>query len=394
MQDIQGYIPEGLREEELFKHITTVFKEYTLHLFNTGYLDIDTKSKGLFVACWKPTTAYKSGDRIQFIPDYWAASIPTRAGQFIQPLIDNGHYYRSIQSGLGNVLGLTGTTEPSWPTTVGTTILDGEVTWECAVNYGLYFRCLVAGISGSSYPRFESITADATMLQDNAIEWLSETITLKDVVVENYTEFGYKYIIDMFTLNEKELQTLDAYLHLIHYLKGSKAGLELILNILDITYRIGEWWEEPGELSPWQFELYINLNQVSISPDSITKIRAFVRNYVYPELVLILEYGSLDQVYTVMGSINDRVIGGTIQIAAGGYGFDYGNNYGLINFSAWQSLTSYVIGAQIRPIVANGFYYQANNAGVSGNSEPSWPTIINNTIVDGAITWVCKNQVT
>ncbi len=47
----------------------------------------------------------------------------------IKTALPHTYYYRAI------VAGTCGTSEPSWPTTIGATIIDGEVTWECRGAY-------------------------------------------------------------------------------------------------------------------------------------------------------------------------------------------------------------------------------------------------------------------
>jgi hypothetical protein len=41
----------------------------------------------------------------------------------------------------------------------------------------------------------------------------------------------------------------------------------------------------------------------------------------------------------------------------------------------------------VQPTTENGFYYHCTTGGQAGASEPSWPTTIGGTVVDGGITW-------
>jgi len=55
----------------------------------------------------------------------------------------------------------------------------------------------------------------------------------------------------------------------------------------------------------------------------------------------------------------------------------------------WITVTAYALGYSICP---NSYRYEATTAGTSGASEPTWPTTIGSTVVDGTVTWTCVAQ--
>jgi hypothetical protein len=58
--------------------------------------------------------------------------------------------------------------------------------------------------------------------------------------------------------------------------------------------------------------------------------------------------------------------------------------------NTWAATTAYALGAQVKPTVSNGLYYVCIVAGTSGSTQPTWPTTLNATIVDGTCTWACQ----
>jgi hypothetical protein len=61
--------------------------------------------------------------------------------------------------------------------------------------------------------------------------------------------------------------------------------------------------------------------------------------------------------------------------------------------SAWQATFNYAVGDVVEPVTPNGFLYQATaDAGNSGGAEPTWPTTLGQTVVDGGITWTCRRK--
>jgi len=60
----------------------------------------------------------------------------------------------------------------------------------------------------------------------------------------------------------------------------------------------------------------------------------------------------------------------------------------VANVGAWMPLTDYGEGDKVMPSVTNGFwYYVSTDNGGSGETEPVWPTVDEDTVADGGLIW-------
>lgn len=57
--------------------------------------------------------------------------------------------------------------------------------------------------------------------------------------------------------------------------------------------------------------------------------------------------------------------------------------------AAWTASTVTALAAKRRPTVANGYVYTATVGGTTGGTQPTWPTTVGATVVDGTVTWTC-----
>lgn len=65
--------------------------------------------------------------------------------------------------------------------------------------------------------------------------------------------------------------------------------------------------------------------------------------------------------------------------------------------TAWAASTAYALGDFVRPTsIADGslFVYECTVAGTSGTTEPTWPTVDGQTVVDGSVTWTARQRKT
>lgn len=57
---------------------------------------------------------------------------------------------------------------------------------------------------------------------------------------------------------------------------------------------------------------------------------------------------------------------------------------------SWAATTVYATGTRRKPTVSNNFFYEATTGGTSAGTEPTWPLVVGNTVVDGTVTWTCR----
>jgi len=67
--------------------------------------------------------------------------------------------------------------------------------------------------------------------------------------------------------------------------------------------------------------------------------------------------------------------------------------YSGIFYKAWTSSTSYSLGDTIVPTPKNGHCYVCTSAGISGISQPSWPTARSARVTDGTIIWTESTKI-
>lgn len=58
--------------------------------------------------------------------------------------------------------------------------------------------------------------------------------------------------------------------------------------------------------------------------------------------------------------------------------------------ASWQSLSAYNLGDVVQAATdpGTGFFFRCTVAGTTGSTEPFWPTVIENTVQDGTVTWM------
>ena len=74
--------------------------------------------------------------------------------------------------------GVTGESEPSWPTVLGGTVVDNEVTWEAVNANTVVWRATPIYKTGSVEPTWPA--AQDAVVNDNSIQWVAEPLRVTD----------------------------------------------------------------------------------------------------------------------------------------------------------------------------------------------------------------------
>ncbi|MDZ7831621.1 MAG: hypothetical protein U5L07_07700 [Desulfobacterales bacterium] len=109
-------------------------------------------------------------------------------------------------------------------------------------------------------------------------------------------------------------------------------------------------------------------------------------------LLYVTEYADLNAQDKIGAGITDyaawpggpQALGGN----SNGIGNATGNDTWAVN--KWSAETAYSLGDECIPDASQtGYTYRVTSAGTTGATEPTWPTTLGNTVVDGAVTWEC-----
>jgi hypothetical protein len=95
----------------------------------------------------------------------WQASTTSVSGDIVQPSTANGYKYEAQSNGASD------TAEPTWPTTIGATVVDNEVTWRCIdeIHQGAEIRLATSQAGLDSATPGDSLSLAASIAGGTAI---------------------------------------------------------------------------------------------------------------------------------------------------------------------------------------------------------------------------------
>lgn len=121
-------------------------------------------------------------------------------------------------------------------------------------------------------------------LKDVKYKYKDNTQLSSEAVKNTILEQGFEYIVDvMNTVENLEFNTMLSFMDVVNQLKGTRAGLELVLKLMGFDSIINEWWEDPSvEKDKWSYEIIVIFNSSNVPNifDTVEKVRVFSDNYV------------------------------------------------------------------------------------------------------------------
>lgn len=114
--------------------------------------------------------------------------------------------------------------------------------------------------------RYKIIFTNLDKLDDLTLDYLLLECGIAgsiEIIFIKSREDKIKFISNYVTLNK---------------LRGTKAGIEYALKMLDVTAEITEWFEDPEELEPYWFKIKIISDKI-LSDDELRLLRAYIKEY-------------------------------------------------------------------------------------------------------------------
>lgn len=145
-----------------------VISTSTGNVVQTGDVGVWFKST---VSATAPPTAAKVSIGCTATSDGTALNVDQFSWNYVTGAAATGLAYKSVQTEAGT----SGAEEPTWPTSVGGTVVDNEVTWEAVTTGSVTWEASSVLTSGSSEPTWP--TQSGAYVSDNNIAW--ETVPLR-----------------------------------------------------------------------------------------------------------------------------------------------------------------------------------------------------------------------
>ena len=167
---------------------------------------------------------------------------------------------------------------------------------------------------------------DEELLVEESLPSSKWNLDIQDIETLNSLseELGLDYITSVLLLTKETLKSLLEHAFLLRYLKGSRAGLERVLELLGIAYTVTEWWEKSPPGDEFTFDLEVDLNLSQVKPDTVGKLLTFLRSYVYPLVNLVVkwcaDFAELDAAFLGGEVSEERGAVGGINLFVQGFG--------------------------------------------------------------------------
>lgn len=125
-------------------------------------------------------------------------------------------------------------------------------------------------------------------------------------------DLGYGYILDLLSTSDDNLSNILFLLPLIHYLKDTKKGLEIVFSLLQnnekpVKTKVTVWHETNPVQEEDTFSVESDIDLASVDANFFEKFDTFIRKYVYPTLSGLKVSYSVSGTHTLLPVITTKV---------------------------------------------------------------------------------------
>jgi hypothetical protein len=319
----------------------------------------------------------------------WVASTAYSLGDIVVPLVDNGFYYRAT------VAGTSGATEPTFPTTIGITVVDFGVTWtafsvlnvadvrlgaetldDVRVNaplahetqklirgradYKKTYKGLDTRIVSTNGHDVSAAVVEITAVKDDLTLFSAGEKAAFVTSLMAFRPFGTQppIIVDPVRINadiQVDITVLTGVTVPGDLTTQATAVVQGFQKILEQTLDLELMEALINQLENDNDESFVRINRVALTSDWALDTLYLISHVISPTTPTFY-FKSIDNVRDL-----------------------------------WAASTAYLEGARVVPTTPNGFFYEATTIigdGTSDSLEPvSWPLTPGDTVVDNNVTW-------
>jgi hypothetical protein len=286
---------------------------------------------------------------------FWTSGSFYPVGDYVIPTIPSLYIYRCDASGI------SAGSEPTWPTIIGNTVVDGTVTWSCVQGN-------VVSSPFTESEEIESIRINGPLSFAN-----QQLVKSRDDYADLFKTLN-PLIVDTNYLDISPAVIELTYVNSDNSLFNSTEKSEILSQLA--SYRpMG--LQPPIISDPIQNNLLLDIIiyiRISGTYDLNTLIANILNSY---NNTLELSLDLLEIENQINSLTNDN---GEFFIKAARV---------TVNKSTYATATPYIIGKFVIPTAPNGYMYRCIVSGTSSGVEPAWPVIVGDTVIDNTITWEC-----
>lgn len=133
------------------------------------------EDQGVIVGASITISGSASNDGVYTVTDVYGSVVHVAESITPEPSVSVSIALDGAPIGTGEAGGMSGTTEPLWPTTLGVTVQDNEVLWEASETDSVTWEASSILTSGQTEPSWP--TSASSFVSDNNIAW--ETVPLR-----------------------------------------------------------------------------------------------------------------------------------------------------------------------------------------------------------------------